>query len=377
LIFVCLLVGCADSQNTACQQAMDAGAVCTNGSGRLQQMYYYNTVRQSCQSMVYAGCGGNTNRFASLALCQSQCAANRPLTGSGLGVAPSSYTSVPNYESCVGQSQIGGMISVCLPTTRPTSCSSTTWAQLQVSSAPLSSCPNSPSTQTLANYQQCVGQMPTGTLQVCMPRAQPTTCPSSLWAQLQSIGFLNAKCPVGSTTAATSTYSILYHFANYQLCIGQMQVSTSIAVCLPTTQPVGCPLSTWTQLRQITLPACPSTSLATFNYQSVPNYQSCVKQTRMSMCLPAKQPMLCPLSSYTQLQRLLPAIMPMCESDGFFEAVSTVTVANYQQCVGQSRRSSSVCVPSSRPTACPASLWQQLQAYIYDNGIGGALASCS
>jgi len=287
---------------------------------------------------------------------------------------PTTYTSVLNFESCVGQTQIGDMPTVCLPRTRPTSCSSATWAQLQVSSAPLSLCPNSPPPQTLANYQQCVRRTPSG--DVCLPVAQPLTCPTLLWTQVKLLLFIY-KCPDGSTTAATqSAYQTV---ASYQLCIGQMQVNSQIAVCLPTAQPVGCPALTWTQLRNI-LPACPRTSLATFNYQSVPNYQSCVKQTGNTVCLPGKQPMLCPLSSYTQLQRLLPAIVPMCEPLDFFDAVSMVTVANYKQCVGQEFREDGppmVCVSSSRPTACPESLWQQLRALIYDNSIGGALASCS
>jgi len=285
---------------------------------------------------------------------------------------PTTYTSVLNFESCVGQTQIGDMPTVCLPRTRPTSCSSATWAQLQVSSAPLSLCPNSPPPQTLANYQQCVRRTPSG--DVCLPIAQPITCPTLLWTQVKLLLFIY-KCQDGSTTAATqSAYQTV---ASYQLCIGQMQVNASIAVCLPTTQPVGCPTLTWTQLRNI-LPVCPRTSLATFNYQSVPNYQSCVKQTGNTMCLPDTQPMLCQLSSYTQLQQLLPAIVPMCEPVGFFDALSTVTVANYGQCIRPIvvYGSPKVCVPDSRPTDCPMSLWQKLRAYIYDNNIGGALAAC-
>ncbi|CAM6004050.1 unnamed protein product [Sphagnum balticum] len=44
---------------------------------------------------------------------------------------------------------------------------------------------------------------------------------------------------------------------NYQLCVGQMQPmgSTSSSVCLPLSQPQGCPMTTWTQLQGL-LPSC-------------------------------------------------------------------------------------------------------------------------
>jgi len=81
-IFACLLVRYASAQSlNQCMQPLDGGFPC---GMPLQQQFYYNMATKSCQSMVYTGCGGNTNRFTSLALCQTQCGASGTFAGDGL-----------------------------------------------------------------------------------------------------------------------------------------------------------------------------------------------------------------------------------------------------------------------------------------------------
>ena len=39
--------------------------------------YYYNSTTMSCESFVYSGCGGNGNRFATVAECEARCLRRR------------------------------------------------------------------------------------------------------------------------------------------------------------------------------------------------------------------------------------------------------------------------------------------------------------
>ncbi|KAH9509810.1 hypothetical protein Btru_045267 [Bulinus truncatus] len=36
-------------------------------------MYFYNSTSQNCQEFVYGGCGGNANRFETVAECRRAC----------------------------------------------------------------------------------------------------------------------------------------------------------------------------------------------------------------------------------------------------------------------------------------------------------------
>ncbi|EDW31178.1 GL20811 [Drosophila persimilis] len=38
-----------------------------------QVMWYYNSRTRDCQTMRYLGCGGNNNRYCSLAHCRRKC----------------------------------------------------------------------------------------------------------------------------------------------------------------------------------------------------------------------------------------------------------------------------------------------------------------
>lgn len=52
-----------------CQYPKDNGGPCF---GRLT-MYFFNSEAQRCLPFIYKGCGGNGNRFATVAMCQKRC----------------------------------------------------------------------------------------------------------------------------------------------------------------------------------------------------------------------------------------------------------------------------------------------------------------
>ncbi|ESO89574.1 hypothetical protein LOTGIDRAFT_80595, partial [Lottia gigantea] len=53
---------------SACLLPMDSGA-CTDS----QTKYYYNEVKDQCEVFSYSGCGGNANKFDTLAECEAMC----------------------------------------------------------------------------------------------------------------------------------------------------------------------------------------------------------------------------------------------------------------------------------------------------------------
>ncbi|XP_036321524.1 PI-actitoxin-Afv2b-like [Rhagoletis pomonella] len=55
----------------SCRAAVDSGS---GGPGCIPGVrWYYNRQSRSCISFRYIGCGGNANRYCSLAACQKRC----------------------------------------------------------------------------------------------------------------------------------------------------------------------------------------------------------------------------------------------------------------------------------------------------------------
>ncbi|KAM7343760.1 PI-actitoxin-Afv2a-like [Cochliomyia hominivorax] len=56
---------------SSCVGPRDVGTAC--GTNPPRRMWYYNQATRTCIGMDYLGCGGNANRYCSLASCQRRC----------------------------------------------------------------------------------------------------------------------------------------------------------------------------------------------------------------------------------------------------------------------------------------------------------------
>ena len=83
VIVAAVVVRCQTQSTNACEQARDSGTACA-GPNRVVLQWYWNTTLLRCEPMVYGGCGGTDNRFASSQACEARCgpAVGMPVTPS-------------------------------------------------------------------------------------------------------------------------------------------------------------------------------------------------------------------------------------------------------------------------------------------------------
>uniref|UniRef100_F1LCM5 Major allergen Ani s 1 n=1 Tax=Ascaris suum TaxID=6253 RepID=F1LCM5_ASCSU len=60
------------SPASKCRDKMDRGSPCPNGK-KAQLSWFYDIETNVCLSFKYNGCGGNSNRFDSIELCEMNC----------------------------------------------------------------------------------------------------------------------------------------------------------------------------------------------------------------------------------------------------------------------------------------------------------------
>ena len=67
-------------------------AMATGNCGRKIQSYFYDKETNMCRKFNYTGCGGNSNRFATLKQCHARCvgSATPKPTSRGITSIPSS-----------------------------------------------------------------------------------------------------------------------------------------------------------------------------------------------------------------------------------------------------------------------------------------------
>ncbi|XP_036322603.1 male accessory gland serine protease inhibitor-like [Rhagoletis pomonella] len=59
-------------QHYSCSGAAHSGSIADHCRGGVR--WWYNSGSGTCASFYYNGCGGNNNRYCSLAACQQRCA---------------------------------------------------------------------------------------------------------------------------------------------------------------------------------------------------------------------------------------------------------------------------------------------------------------
>jgi len=57
----------------ACDFDSNEGEDCSGGMPPPQDVYYFDKTSKFCEPLKYKGCGGNKNRFATMADCESFC----------------------------------------------------------------------------------------------------------------------------------------------------------------------------------------------------------------------------------------------------------------------------------------------------------------
>lgn len=115
----CTLIDCAPDPNDACTLAFEAG-----DCEAAIPSFWHNPDTGECEEKVYGGCGGNENRYASLADCEEACVDS----GSGIscevdGVEyPDGSTDVPDPGSCNTCSCVDGVVTGCTEINCPVEC---------------------------------------------------------------------------------------------------------------------------------------------------------------------------------------------------------------------------------------------------------------
>merc|ERR1712215_364833 len=249
-----------------------------------------------------------------------------PRVGKAFSLLPQ-YLSVPRFKLCVGYKNIGTSTEVCLPRTKPETCTSESWIELQDQNE-LGSCEeNRDGCMTSEDcdgcpceYNICVncGENRDG----CMTSEDCDGCPCEH-------NFCNYdECP--STGVLPPKYLSV---PGYQLCIREESVGSSTAVCLPALKPEACTQESWIELSVLSelsqcdenrdgcmtsddCVGCPCEhnfcnydqcpSLPPF-YLSVPGFQNCLREKNMgtstAWCLPGSKPEACSAESWTELAR--------------------------------------------------------------------------
>ncbi len=63
----------SETQPSLCQLKKSSGMFC----GVILEMFYYDVTYGACRGFLYSGCGGNDNRFDTLAECEVVCVATQ------------------------------------------------------------------------------------------------------------------------------------------------------------------------------------------------------------------------------------------------------------------------------------------------------------
>lgn len=115
----CTLIDCSAIPGATCALPFEAGEC-----DAAIPVFWHNPDTGECEENVYGGCGGNDNRFATLAECEGACGA----PGSGQScevngvVYPDGSTDVPDPASCNTCSCVDGQVTDCTKIHCPVDC---------------------------------------------------------------------------------------------------------------------------------------------------------------------------------------------------------------------------------------------------------------
>lgn len=115
----CTLIGCDPDPSDACTLPFEAG-----DCDAAILSFWHNPDTGECEEKVYGGCGGNDNRYASLADCEAACvdqSSGRSCEVDGV-VYPDGATDVPDPGSCNTCSCVDGEVTVCTEINCPVDC---------------------------------------------------------------------------------------------------------------------------------------------------------------------------------------------------------------------------------------------------------------
>ena len=310
----------------------------------------------------------------------------------------------------------GGHQEVCLPREQPVNCSRVAWIGLQnkfegKDCEPvvrlLGALP--PKYLSVDGHKDCLSQQnfsPNGHIELCLPTSKPDSCSADSWKALSEGGkFSGRQC---RTTQIIGIAAPLYtQVPGYEKCLESEQslVGTHQELCLPLTKPFSCAQKAWNKLQQVFIGKdCGSEQQTKLGdqssdrivfvggqsglppkYLSVDGHSGCLSSHNPSsgshseVCLPSAKPSSCTENSWNALKKQVKAgDLSKCKTQMVLGGLGALppkylSIDGHQDCLDQhSPRGAShteICLPLSKPPACSSDSWDKLKLEVEEQRI--------
>ena len=335
----------------------------------------------------------------------------------GLGALPPKYLSVDGHKECLSQQNFSpsGHIELCLPTSKPESCSADAWKELsedgkfsgrQCRSTPIIGIAAPLYTQ-VPGYEKCLEseQSLVGTHQeLCLPAMKPFSCSQKAWNKIQQV-FIGNDCGSGQQPRLGDQGSDKIVFLGGQSrslppkylsveghsdCLSSHTPSgsSSSQICLPSAKPSNCAEDSWNTLKkhvmdgdlnkcQVSRVVGGSRALPP-KYLSIDGHQDCLDQhsprgaSHSEICLPDSKPTVCSTDSWDKLKlEVQEQRIDKCTPKVVLGGVGALppkylSVAGHKDCLGshtpfEGATHTSICFPDGRPSSCLEDSWDKLK----------------